>query len=318
MVGRGQRAVPAAFVLRRIAVLVLGCWLAASCGPVLHRPAETPVLLPCAHGDCLRAVTWNLHAIPLLSPRPAVRLRNVAQKLREQQPDVVLLQEVWSHAYARQLLRDLAGEYRITTAAGCGRPFPCGGLAILVRSASGWLASAPTFVAYEASAPWYRWREWDFLAKKGVLTAQLARGDARLAIANTHLQTEYARYGRDYSELRRAQLEQLEQALQRTFGATPVLVGGDLNTAPRERSGLYESHVAPLGVDATVAVRAACGECGSRPAMPRPGRWLDYLITRHLDATVQVERLTNEAVDLPFSDHDGLLGRFDYAPSALR
>jgi endonuclease/exonuclease/phosphatase family metal-dependent hydrolase len=305
-------------LIRRIAVLALVSWLMASCGPVPHRPAETSVLLPCAHADCLRAVTWNLHAIPLISPRPAVRLRNVAQKLHEQQPDVVMLQEVWSYAYARQLARDLAGEYRLTTAAGCGRPFPCGGLAILVRSASGWVASAPTFVAYEASAPWYRWREWDFIAKKGVLTVQLARGDARLAIADTHLQTEYARYGRDYSDLRRAQLEQLEQTLQRSFGATPVLLGGDFNTAPAERSGLYESHVAPLGVDCTVAARAACGECGSRPGLPHPGRWLDYLITRRFAATVTIERLTNEAVDQPFSDHEGVLGRFDYAPSALR
>ena len=229
---------------------------------------DAPPLLACVRPDCLRVVTWNLHAIPFMSPRPTARLRNVAAKIREQQPDVVLFQEVWSYAYARQLGRDLAGTYRVTTAVGCGRPFPCGGLAILVRVGSGWVASAPTFVAYEASAPWYRFREWDGIAGKGMLMVHLARGDASLGVVDTHLQTEYARYGRDYSDLRRRQLEQLDGTLRSTFGSTPVLVGGDFNTAPDEPSRLYATHLSRLGDDRTADIRTACGECGTRPSPP--------------------------------------------------
>jgi endonuclease/exonuclease/phosphatase family metal-dependent hydrolase len=294
--------------------------LATSCmlGPPSHAPVDPPLLLPCTGRDCLRVVTWNLHGIPFMSPRPSARLRNVAGKIREQQPDLVLFQEVWSHAYARQLGRDLGGEYRVTTALGCRRPFPCGGLAILVRVGSGWVASAPTFVPYEASAPWYRFREWDGIAKKGMLMVQLARGEESLAVLDTHLQTEYARYGRDYSDLRRRQLEQLDGTLRSTFGDRPVLVGGDFNTAPEEASGLYASHLARLGDDRTTALRIACGECGTRPSLLRPARWLDYLITRNLAATAAVERILNDSVDQPFSDHDGLLGRLEYEPRALR
>jgi endonuclease/exonuclease/phosphatase family metal-dependent hydrolase len=318
---RTLRPEPVRRVHRPLAAFALSALLVASClGPTLQPTPDALPLVPCTRPDCLRVVTWNLHAIPFLSPRPTARLRNVATKLREQHPDLVLLQEVWSHAYARQLGRDLADTYRVTTAVGCGRPFPCGGLVLLVRLGSGWVASAPRFIAYEAAAPWYRFREWDALAKKGMLLVQLARDGAVLGIVDTHLQAEYARFGRDYSDLRRRQLEQLAWTLAHSFGTKPVLVGGDFNTAPGERSGLYESHIARLGEDRTIDLRIVCGECGTRPvAVPlRRARWLDYLITRNLPASATVERIVNEAVDRPFSDHDGLLGRIEYAPDALR
>jgi endonuclease/exonuclease/phosphatase family metal-dependent hydrolase len=306
-------------VTRLFVALALTSLLAASCGaPVVRRHADAPLLLPCERADCLRVVTWNLHAIPFISPHPGARLRNVAAEIRAQQPDVVLFQEVWSHAYARQLARDLGGAYRVTTATGCGRPFPCGGLAILVRVASGWVASTPTFVAYEASAPWYHFREWDGIAKKGVLMVRLARADASLAVVDTHLQTEYARYRRNYADLRRRQLEQLGWTLDHAFGTAPVVLGGDFNTAPDEPSRLYATHLSRLGDDRTVDLRTACGECGTRPSVLRAARWLDYLLTRNLAASVRVERIVNDTVDQPFSDHDGLLGRLEYVPETLR
>jgi len=288
------------------AILVTGCAL-HSVGP----PTAEPGLVLCERPDCLRVLTWNLHAIPFIAPRPTARLHNVAAKIREQQPDVVLLQEVWAHPYARLLATDLAGEYRVTAATGCGRPFPCGGLAVLVRVGSGWVASAPTFVPYDATAPWYRLFEWDGLAKKGMLLVQLTRGDATLAVLDTHLQTEYTRYGRDYTPIRRAQLEQLARTLTTTFGDRPAIVGGDFNTSPGERSGLYESHMASLGDDRTTELRIACGECGTRPNLPRPARWLDHVFTRGLAATASAARIVNEAIDQPFSDHDGVLVRLD-------
>jgi endonuclease/exonuclease/phosphatase family metal-dependent hydrolase len=303
----------------RAAALALVAMLAAGClGHAVRAPAPSPVLVPCSAPDCLRVLSWNLHALPFVTPRPPARLRNVAAKIHEQQPDLVLLQEVWAHAYARQLARDLAGTYQVVTAGGCGRPFPCGGLAVVVRIGSGWVASTGTFVAYEASAPWYRLAEWDGIVKKGMLRVELTRGATTLGVLNTHVQTEYGRSGRDYTDVRRQQLAQLAGTLTSTFGARPVVVGGDLNTSPRERSGLYESHVVPLGDDRTRELRVACGECGTRPAMPRPARWLDYVLTRALPATASAARIENEATDQPFSDHEGVLVRLEPAPTALR
>jgi endonuclease/exonuclease/phosphatase (EEP) superfamily protein YafD len=301
-----------------VAALAVGALLATGCA--LHgvgRPTPEAILVPCERGDCLRVLTWNLHAIPFIAPRPEARLHNVAVKVREQQPDVVVLQEVWAHAYARLLERDLADEYRLTSATGCGRPFPCGGLAILVRTGSGWEASAPTFVAYGATAPWYRLFEWDGIAKKGMLTVRLVRGTESLTVLDTHLQTEYTRYGRDYTPIRRAQLEQLARAVANAPGDRPAIIAGDFNTSPGERSGLFESHLALLGDDRTTELRIACGECGTRPSLPRPARWLDHVFTRGFAATATAARIVNERIDQPFSDHDGVLVRLQYGAPLL-
>jgi len=82
-------------------------------------------------------------------------------------------------------------------------------------------------------------------------------------------------------------------------------------------SGLYATHLSRLGEDRTADLRTACGECGTRPSLTH-SRWLDYLITRNLTASAALDRLVNDGIDRPFSDHDGLIGRFEYAPSALR
>lgn len=297
-----------AFVVGLATLALSGC--AGRAAVPAGIPAQPP-LLPCANAACLRVLTWNLHAIPLLSPSPPARLRNVAAEIRAQQPDLVLLQEVWSHAYASQLERALP-EYRLVRGSGCTRPFPCGGLVVLVRHASGWVASAPTFVPYAASAPWYRYREWDGIVKKGVLLLTLARGAATLGVVDTHLQTEYAYLGRDYTEIRREQLAALGRLVHTKFAGRPVVLGGDFNTAPDEHSGLYASQIARLGEDRTVDERAACG-CGTRPpgSYRASSRWLDYVITSRLAVHATSTRIRNEWVDRPFSDHDGVLVRLE-------
>ena len=245
------------------------------------------------------------------------RLRNVAGKIREQQPDLVLCQELWAHAYARRLAMLLAGDYRLATATGCGRPWPCGGLAVLVRVRSGWVASLPTFVPYEASAPWWHLNEWDGIAKKGMLLLNLARGDESLAVVDTHMQTSYARHGRYYAKVRRRQLAQLSSMLATVFSDRPTILGGDFNTAATDARGLYQSWVAPLGDDRTAPFRVTCPTCSTHHGALTP-RWIDYLITRNLAATPTLERIMNDGVDQPFSDHDGLLLRLDYDGGALR
>jgi endonuclease/exonuclease/phosphatase (EEP) superfamily protein YafD len=291
--------------------MVIGALAAGCAWRAVRPPVPAALLLPCTRPDCVRVVTWNLHAIPFVTTNPMARVGNVALKIREQQPDVVLLQELWTYAYPRRLARLLQGEYRLTSAVGCGRPFPCGGLAVLVRIASGWRASDPTFVPFDAVAPWYRLTEGDAIAKKGALLLHLTRGDAALGVLDTHLQTGYIRYGRDYSDVQRQQLAQLSRILPEHFGAGPVILGGDFNIARGDVSGLYATAVAALGDDRTWELGAACGGCGTHRSLIRPGRGLDYVLTRNLTATATATLIPNETADQPFSDHDGLLVRLE-------
>jgi endonuclease/exonuclease/phosphatase family metal-dependent hydrolase len=279
-------------------------------------PAAMP-WSPCTQADCLRVLTWNVHAVPFLSSHPTTRLRNVAAKIREQQPDVVLLQEVWAHAYAELLARTLHGEYRLTKAFGCGRPYPCGGLVVLVRIASGWVASLPRFVPFDVGAPWYHLREWDGIAKKGMLLLRLERGAATLGVVDIHLQSRYPEYGHNYTAIRRQQLQQLAWTLDATFGRAPVIIAGDFNTAPNDRRGLYASLMVPLGDDRTAPFRATCPRCSTRTP-PKFPRWIDYVITRGLPGRSELTRITNDGIDRPYSDHEALLLRLEYDPQALR
>jgi endonuclease/exonuclease/phosphatase family metal-dependent hydrolase len=295
---------PGALVASAIALaLGAGCALPPT-------PAPTPAAVPCRQARCLRVLTWNVHGIPFVAPHTTRRLRNVAAKIREQQPDVALLQEVWAHAYARVLERALAGQYRLVRATGCRRPYPCGGLIVLVRVASGWAASPPTFVPFEAAGRWHRLREFDGIAKKGMLLIRLARGEQTIGLVDTHLQSRYAEYGHGYVGVRRGQLEQLRATVAAAFAAEPVILAGDFNVAPQEASGLYISYVANLGDDRTTAFRAGCPECGTRSVPKRP-RWIDYVITRALVADATLARFTNDGPDDPFSDHEGLLVRLE-------
>lgn len=296
--------------LRTWTALALASILSGCAARAVVPSAPEPPLLPCASADCLRVVTWNVHAIPFVSPRPTWRLRNVAAKIREQQPDLVLLQEVWAHAYADVVARALGGTYRVTRGGGCRRPYPCGGLVMLVRVASGWVASAPTFVPFEAAAPWYRLAEWDGIVKKGMLLTHLRRGAATLGVVDTHLQTRYPEHGHNYRAIRRRQLEQLAATLAATFGDRPAIVAGDFNTAPTDRSGLYATHVAPLGDDRTAELRAACPQCGTR-SPPKVPRWIDYVITRGVPAAASLTLIVNDGLDDPYSDHNALLLRLE-------
>jgi len=289
-------------------VLGLALALAASCAPHRVPPPTEPLALPCDGAGCLRVLSWNLHAIPLVSPRPTARLRNVADAIRAEAPDVVLLQEVWAHAYAALLERRLADAYRLTRAYGCGRPYPCGGLVVLVRRASGWVAAPPTFERFKKHASWRRLREWDGIAKKGMLLVRLTRDGRTIGVVDTHLQTRYLEYRHNYTTVRRRQLEQLRATVDAAFGDRPVVIAGDLNTAPNDPSGLYASRVAPLGDDTAAAFRAACPACSTRPP-PKMPRWIDYVLTRGLTATPTVTLIRNEAIDTPYSDHEGLLVR---------
>ena len=302
--------------MRPGARLAFGLTLALVAGCALHptpSPAPTPLAAPCETAGCLRVLTWNVHGIPFVSARPARRLRNVADAIRAQAPDVVLLQEVWAHAYAELLSRRLAGAYRLTRAYGCGRPYPCGGLVVLVRVASGWVASPPSFVPFTAHASWRRLREWDGIAKKGMLLVRLTRGGRTIGVVDTHLQTRYPEHRHSYTTVRRRQLEQLRATVD-TFGRDPVIVGGDLNTAPNDPSGLYASHVTALGDDTAAALRAVCPACSTRTP-PKLPRWIDYVLTRGLAVTPSVTLIENTTIDTPYSDHHGVLVRLACAPA---
>lgn len=255
----------------------------------------------------LSVLSWNVHGLPFRGDTPG-RMARVATRITTEQPDIVLLQEVWLNRYRRLLRRHLESAYELVYAPRRFSRRPHGGLLVLLRRGSGWrFASERSFVRFVAKAPWYRLREADGVSGKGILNLQLLNGERSLLLTTTHLQAQYG--ARVYRHERRAQLEQLIQAIG-PHGTQAHLIAGDFNTTADEQ--LYGSHLALLGDDLTSSARSAsaCGthfdEHGVR------SKWIDYLFGRNLPPDVDLVRIENEAPDVPYSDHDGLLVRWTF------
>jgi endonuclease/exonuclease/phosphatase family metal-dependent hydrolase len=224
--------------------------------------------------------------------------------VRELSLDIVLLQEVWLGSHLERLSRTLHPDWIPICVRRRGGG-PRGGLVAFVNAAAGWRAlSEPEFHAFAASAPVWKIWEGDGLGGKGVLTVELERGELRIYAVNTHLQSQYS--GIDYAEIRKAQLVELRDVVSELGPSHPAIVAGDFNTDSRE--SLY-SIVAALGTDLTAKARELSNN--GTTANPREGRpeWIDYIVAANSQSytvSANLELITNESADVPYSDHSGL------------
>ena len=269
---------------------------------------------PAAATGGLTLVSWNVHGLPFDGTLEA-RIDNISGEILRRRPDLVLLQEAWTTGAAARFDCRLRGEYEAAPDAEGVRAGPLalfghrrGGLLALVRRDSPWKidpAAAPRFTEYEASGSWYRvMSERDGIAGKGFQLFAVGDGAARIAVLHTHLQAQYE--GRDYAEVRRAQIRQLLDHADGA-GAEVTLVAGDFNTHPGE-AALYGELTRDLR-DLTADFHRACG-CGTLAGAGRgPRHWIDYVLARPAGAVKlgsKADLIRNTAVREPYSDHHGI------------
>lgn len=257
----------------------------------------------------MKLICWNLHAVPLVGVRVAQRLTAAAAAIEREAADVVLLQEIWTAEAARVIHEALDPNYAVMNGEnGAGRN--CGGLLTLLRRGT-WRAVGPAaFTRFTVSAPAWKFWQGDGLFKKGVLavTADHAAG-GRVVLLNTHLQSQYGylhvdgvlRARQAYVPERIAQLRELE-AVSRRYRDL-LIAGGDFNTAPEE----WPSLGSPAGwQDLTVNLRTTSRATYIEKTGPHS--WYDYVFAQSLEPVQATARLIeNTAVDVPFSDHHGLI-----------
>lgn len=252
-------------------------------------------------------LSWNVHGLPFRGGTPQ-RLERVAGWIREQQPDIVALQEVWLNVYRRILQRALYDQYDLVYEPRRFTRRPRGGLVVLIRRASGWQVSRRrAFTSFRETAPWYRLREADGVSGKGILTLELSDGRRSLLLTTTHLQAQYG--PRLYQAERQAQIEQLTRALEHDR-SLPHLIAGDFNTCADEP--LYTTHLTPLGNDLTVDERRQATFGTHFDVTGDRNKWIDYAFGRNLPFEVELHRIINDAPDVPYSDHDGLFLRWTF------
>ena len=209
-----------------LALLFLAAPLAAST-PDAASPAA-PAPLPPRDRE-LVVLSYNVKSLPLFGDEE--RQRRIGRILAERRahgeaPDVVLLQEAFSHAAKR--IRTRAGyRYQIVGADG-------GEDSLLLANPSGLeiLSDHPILAQYgrrfdDCAFP-------ECLVAKAVLgaTLQIDGVPVPLRIFTTHLQAQG-----EHESVRKNQIDDIEIFLRRIgFGAEPAIFAGDVNFKPRHRS----------------------------------------------------------------------------------
>ena len=269
--------------------------------------SENTSRLPATAAAPVRLLSWNVHGTFFRGARK--RLPLVAAVVAEQRPDFIAFQEVWTSFQASMFRRVLEplGYASIRYTRGYWRR---GGLLLMWDTSKGWSVTDSSFVRFEREAPWWRLAELDGMARKGFLVANARHTDGRaMRIVVTHLQAQYPDAGRLYDDIRLAQLHQLATAID--GGTGPLIVAGDINTVPGERSGGFEWLLARGWRDATAEFREAAGaprgtffDTGSETATT----WLDFIFIRGDAVRVDgLELIHNRGADDPYSDHDALV-----------
>lgn len=258
----------------------------------------------------MKLICWNLHAVPLIGVRVAERLAAAAAAIDREAADVVLLQEIWTAEAVRAIKQALGPSYTVMNGEnGAGRH--CGGLLTLLRR-DRWQAIGPAaFTRFTMAAPAWKFWQGDGLFKKGMLTVTAARVETgrRVVFVNTHLQSQYGYFHADgmlrarqaYVPERASQLRQLEEVVRRDDDV--AIIGGDFNTAPHE----WPTLGLPAGWQELTAELRMTG-CLTYIEKTGPHSWYDYVFARSpARITASARLIENTAVDVPFSDHHGLI-----------
>lgn len=159
--------------------------------------------------------TWGFRW-PLARHR-ARRFQRINEHLREQDYDLVALQEMWNGA------KETLGDTGLVWAGEEGRTSPRlsmeqSGLGFKVRDGlkKGVRAVRSLFRSFSQQ------RSWDRVKDKGFMAVEVPVGAHRVTVVNTHLQAESK-----YARVRRGQLDQILEAVDAV--ETPVILCGDFN-----------------------------------------------------------------------------------------
>lgn len=171
----------------------------------------------------LKVLTWNVFLRPraiLWGDHQSARAREMVQLLREEDYDVVVLQEAFDRVSLRILtegLKDIYPHFILPKRKG------------LLHTNSGLLVLSRLPIEKVDHVFFDRCAGADCMADKGAVLVQVTKGDRTYQVIGTHAQAEE---GRKYAEIRAHQYGQIRESLLEAHAQEGVtqLVVGDLNT----------------------------------------------------------------------------------------
>jgi endonuclease/exonuclease/phosphatase family metal-dependent hydrolase len=246
--------------------------------------------------ESLTVLTWNVFLRPraiLWGDHQSARAREMVQLLREEDYDVVVLQEAFDRVSLRILTEGLKDTYPHFILPGKRNPLHTNsGLLVLSRLP---IERAENIFFNQCAGA-------DCMVDKGAVLMQVSKGGRTYQVVGTHAQAEE---GRKYAEIRASQYQQIRGSLLEAHAQEGItqLVVGDLNTDQSQHLE-YSMMLHTLGTE-DGEVRLASGDglpcdgvytwgCANNSLIPSKYRGetslLDYVLLRANGRNATVDR----------------------------
>jgi endonuclease/exonuclease/phosphatase family metal-dependent hydrolase len=247
------------------------------------------------------ANVWGLWGVSSKKDR---RMRILAEHLRDNQYDIICLQELFQKKDFEMLCKHLPSEYSCVHQTGSG--IVGSGLALFTRLPV--REGSLKFVPFRSSGPMSRFWEGDWFAGKGAMLVQVILPDGQpLTIVNTHLQAGYGK--RNYEMTKALQVLDMAKELDSKEHVN-VLLMGDLNCEPGSLPWnllMQRGNWREFNRQRTPTANAPGNSFANKKQQPQV---LDHILGRgNLSSTaLTVEDITKDGLSM--SDHCSLRGRF--------
>lgn len=174
----------------------------------------------------LKLVTYNVQALWVVGRNRAARMRALADKLTEVDPDIAGFQEVFVDE-DRQVLIDALAATRLRYYQYYGSGLAGSGLLIM----SAYPIKEVYFHRYTVAGAWYKIYEGDWWAGKGVGLARIETPQGFVDFYDTHAQAGYGNPW--YDVVRKQQMAELATFINASHTPTvPAFLVGDMNCRP--------------------------------------------------------------------------------------
>ncbi|MHC4588709.1 MAG: endonuclease/exonuclease/phosphatase family protein [Planctomycetota bacterium] len=249
----------------------------------------------------LKIVTYNIQDIYFVSTYRIERMRAIAEKLCQLDPDIVGFQESFIRKDRNILIEGLKKGSRLQY----HQHYPSGvvGSGLLISSA--FPITERSFLRFTDSNPFYKVTEGDWWAGKGVALArvELPDGIGFVDFYNTHTQAGYGNPA--YEIVRKNQMTELARFVNRYHtGTTQALFVGDMNC----KVGRDDFEVAVKNANLLRIMNIDSG-VDHIFAVKDPGYTFELLDTIKIEGRIHVN-----GEDISLSDHSGYMSTVRIIP----
>lgn len=270
-----------------------------------NNPAGSPLFSdpPAAWAEplTLKVLTFNIQDLLVVANNHENRMRAIARKLNELDPDIAGFQEAFVDAHRQILMDSLKQQTRLQHF----QYYASGTMGSGVLIASAYPIQEVYFQRYTNSNPWWKIWEGDWWAGKGAGLARIALPGGRfLDFYNSHAQAGYG--NAYYKVVRKDQMGEYARFINASHLSTiPAIVVGDLNC----RAGEPDCQAL---IDGASLVRATTMDSGIDQILTVEDRAYTVEV---LDTTVINKRSVVDGAEITLTDHNGYLSTLRIAPA---